>query len=321
MDLKLMARFVAVAELGSMNKAATQMGLSQPALSKSIQALEQQFNATLVVRSQRGIVLTDFGHLLFRHSKWMISEGDKLRNEMISLRSLSLGRVKIGVPPGPGFVSSILPMATSKLAGKNSRFTFEITIGNRDALITPLLHGDFDFIIARLEEDEFSEILQQDPLFYETSVIAVASSHPLAAKPHLSTRDLTRFPWAVLSDSTYLERSLRQLLQSQNLIHERSVLRSNSSLFVKTMLSEGEWIGLLNHDAVRLEGERGQMTLLTPEGANAHDQGLSSPRKMGICYRKDAPLSTAGATLMDVIKAASRVAADKPNSGIRIVRD
>src|ERR1700761_3006814 len=67
MNLKQLEYFVRVAELGSFGKAALQLNMSQPALSRQVRLLETDLRTTLLIRNGRGVVLTEIGKRLFDH--------------------------------------------------------------------------------------------------------------------------------------------------------------------------------------------------------------------------------------------------------------
>ena len=89
--------FYTVANAGNISKAAKELYISQPAISKSIQKLEESLNCKLFSRSSRGVILTDEGHLLYDHVKEAfdtLSTGeDKLRRSI----DLGVGHIQIGV--------------------------------------------------------------------------------------------------------------------------------------------------------------------------------------------------------------------------------
>ena len=89
MDTRLLNRFVAVVELGSLNRAAQKLNLSQPALSKSIQALEETLGVDLMKRGPRGASVTAFGQSVYTYAKLIGAEMRKMEEEIGALRALT----------------------------------------------------------------------------------------------------------------------------------------------------------------------------------------------------------------------------------------
>lgn len=299
MDLRLLSRFIVVAETGSINKAAARLNLSQPALTKSIQLLEERMDVTLIVRGPRGISLTEVGETMLKHAKLMEAEVRKLDGEISAFKNISMGHVRIGVPPGPGFLTTVMPEATRRFANRGLRVTLDITMGTRADLLRPLLLGDLDFIIASAgEEDIASELISED-LYGERRLIVVAADHPLAGKAAVTPEDLQRYPWAILKQGQFMPGTLHDLTGGQE--SSFSAINSNSTQFIKIMLYEGNWIGLVTYDSVRVEIQKGLLVELTAQA----DPDVYNPidaHMMQISYRRDVPLSTAGARLMREIR-------------------
>jgi len=96
MDTRFLEYFLRVAELGSMNKAATDLSLSQPALSRHIASLEQEMGTRLFTRGQGGVRLTESGKLLFDRLRPLLRQFSSLKEEV---GTKAAGRLTIGTPP------------------------------------------------------------------------------------------------------------------------------------------------------------------------------------------------------------------------------
>lgn len=96
MDSRLLECYLRVAELGSINRAAADLGLSQPALSRHIAALEHEMKAQLFTRSQGGVRLTDAGKLLADRARPLLRQFAILK-EQVGERAA--GQLSVGIPP------------------------------------------------------------------------------------------------------------------------------------------------------------------------------------------------------------------------------
>jgi LysR family transcriptional regulator, nitrogen assimilation regulatory protein len=96
MDSRLLEYFLRVAELGSINKAAADLHLSQPALSRHVAALEHEFGAPLFHRTQAGVSLTESGKLLSDRARMLLRQFALLKEQV---REQVAGQVAIGIPP------------------------------------------------------------------------------------------------------------------------------------------------------------------------------------------------------------------------------
>lgn len=297
MDIRSVHRFLTVAELGSLNKAASHLNLSQPALSKSIQQLEYGLGVTLLDRNPRGISLTSFGECLFEHARRISAEMHKLEADIEAIRTLSSGEINVGAPLGPD--SRTLALAILRLVDESRRITINISNGTRNDLIRPLQLGDLDFLIATLfEPEELPPEFTQTELYLDSSIVAVRTEHPLLQRKSVSLSDLLEFPWIVLTGNRNAESALRHRIESRL---DKSILRCGSPMFVKNILLHSDFIGLVRQDAVAMQLETGLIAEIeTTETADMLQ--LLPSHKVGLIFRSDVSLSAASRALIAEIK-------------------
>jgi LysR family nitrogen assimilation transcriptional regulator len=99
MDLKQLAYFVHVAELGSFTRASVGLGVAQPALSRQVRALEVELRQTLFERTGRGVVPTEAGKRLLAHGRGILLQVERAKQDLEDRRGLAAGRFALGVPP------------------------------------------------------------------------------------------------------------------------------------------------------------------------------------------------------------------------------
>jgi LysR family nitrogen assimilation transcriptional regulator len=99
MDLKQLAYFVRVAELGSFTRASQALDVAQPALSRQVRLLEVELRQSLLIRNGRGATPTEAGRLLLEHGRGILHQVERAREELGRVRGSLAGRVAIGLPP------------------------------------------------------------------------------------------------------------------------------------------------------------------------------------------------------------------------------
>lgn len=296
MDLRSVTRFLAVAESGSLNKAAQRLNLSQPALSKSIQALEFDLGVPLLDRGPRGIKLTPFGKSTFDHARRISAEVRKLEAEIEAIRTLAYGEINVGVMLGRG--SRVLAFAILQLLTENRRIKINVVNGIPGELIRPLLLGDLDFLIATLfDEEETPPDVEQTKLYLDPMTLAVRAGHPILQKSQVELSELTQFPWIALSDSHDTEGALRKLIGSE---FEQSQMHSRSPIFVKTIICNSDFIGLVRQDAVSMELNEGLIMEVDLADRTAISKTFPT-QHVGLIHRSDVSISTASRALIDEI--------------------
>jgi LysR family nitrogen assimilation transcriptional regulator len=101
-NLRQLEYFVAVAELGSFSKAAVMLNIAQPALSRQVRLLETDLRVALLMRTGRGVVLTEAGKRLFEHSIGILQLVSRTREDIEASRDEPAGRIVVGLPPSMG---------------------------------------------------------------------------------------------------------------------------------------------------------------------------------------------------------------------------
>lgn len=102
MDLKQLDYFIHVAELKSFSKAAVVLDIAQSALSRQVRALETELRETLLLRTGRGVELTEAGRRLFEHGVGILQLVNQARAEMTATRDEPVGQITVGLPPTIG---------------------------------------------------------------------------------------------------------------------------------------------------------------------------------------------------------------------------
>src|SRR4051794_3108912 len=126
-DLRRLRHLMALAEHGNFGRAASAVFLTQPALSRSIQALEREVGAPLVDRRTTGAELTDMGRLVLRHAISLDASARDLDREIRLTRDLALGELRIGF--GPWAAASLVAPAVGALNRRAPTLRMELVVG------------------------------------------------------------------------------------------------------------------------------------------------------------------------------------------------
>lgn len=146
MDSRLIEYFLRVAELGSINKAAADLRLSQPALSRHIALLEHQVRAKLFTRNQGGVQLTDAGTLLLERAHPILRQLTKLIEQV---GDRAAGQLSIGVPPSWQFLFTSSYVA--RLVEQYPSISLRVHEGVSHALREDMHAGMLDLAIVPFE--------------------------------------------------------------------------------------------------------------------------------------------------------------------------
>ncbi len=180
MNLRQLEYFLAVAKARSMTLAAADLGVAQPTLTKSIQALEEELGVSLFRRQPRGVELTEPGASLLRHAETVNVQMRDAVREIESLRGGTSGTVAIGA--GPAWLRRHLPLAVARTLNRNPAMRVRVEGGFDDILLRALRRGEVDFVVAELPTPETARDLSLTPLTSDSLGVACRRAHPLTRR-------------------------------------------------------------------------------------------------------------------------------------------
>jgi len=194
MDLKQIAYFVRVAELGGFTRAAAALGVAQPALSRQVRLLEVELRQTLLVRDGRGAVPTEAGRLLLAHGRGILHQLERAREELGKLRGALAGRVAVGLPTSLARVLTV-PL-TRAFSRQMPEATISISEGLSAAMLESLVNGRLDVVL--LYNARPSPDIEITPLQIEELFLVQARAHNPACGA-VRLRDLAALPLVIPS--------------------------------------------------------------------------------------------------------------------------
>lgn len=187
--------FLTVAQTGSMARAATQLSVSNPVVSRAVAQLEHALGVRLMDRSPKGIELTEFGRALALRSHGAFDELRQGVKDIEGLQDPTVGDVRIGTTPtlAASFVSAVL----IRLNRKYPRIRAQVIPGEAEPQIQLLEERHLDLLIHRRIEDVAAAKLDFEELFQSPYVIAAGSHNPLTRRRNVQLSALVDQPWVL----------------------------------------------------------------------------------------------------------------------------
>ncbi|MCG7988091.1 MAG: LysR family transcriptional regulator [Candidatus Thiodiazotropha weberae] len=186
MDLLLMRSLVAIADTGSITEAADRIGLTQPALSRRLQQLEDYFGAELFSRGRKGVQLTEIGRLVESEARILIARYDHLRDQVRAHQGLEGGTVRIG--GGATAVSFLLPKAIASFQGSHPAVKFQLKEAGSNEVAEDVINGRLELGLVTMPVK--NRELKVWPLLTDRIVLVGPNQHPLAKKHRISASAL-----------------------------------------------------------------------------------------------------------------------------------
>lgn len=196
MDLKQLEYFVRVAELGSFTRAAIELDVAQPALSRQVRLLEVELRQALLVRNGRGAVPTEAGKLLLDHGRGILYQVQRAREDLGRLRGGLSGHVAVGLPSSVARVLTVPLMRAFRESLPDARLS--ISEGLSGSLQEALASGRLDIVV--LYNAQASRELDLAPLLEEELLLVRARPPGLHEDPPpgpVSLQEVARLPLVI----------------------------------------------------------------------------------------------------------------------------
>ncbi len=226
--LRELRLFLAVAQSGSILKAANEIGLTQPALSKSIAELERTFGVRLFDRTNRGVTTTPQGEVLLRRATGMFGELRQAVDELGALADASIGELRLGGTPS--MCAGMLPLALTTILKERPKFRFHVAELESGKLGSEVLARSLDIGIGREQLGVENNGLTFDRLFDDRLFIVAGALHPLASRRTTTLEEAARQQWVLPVTDGGVTAQLATELRKHGLELPHSVVTSMSML-------------------------------------------------------------------------------------------
>lgn len=284
---------------GSIQLASSEIGLTQPALTKRLQAIEERIGFEIFQRMPRGVRLTRLGELFMAQGADLVSHAQDMQAELSRHKIGEEGSLKIGVRP---CIQSIF-FRKSLIAFSSEYPGIHLKIDTREAAVIcdAIRAGQLDFaVIALGYEDEFGAdpvlhpSLKFEQLFYMPVSIVVRKDHP-ALESNKPSIELLRHPIACETPPASIQRNMKRIAQDAKIPFDGARIVVDDYDFILRLVSRSNfWTSVFSENEKDLS-RREQFAFLR------HDE-LIPPMKVGICARKNWTMPLTAQKLIDTLK-------------------
>lgn len=193
LELRQMRQVLALAEHGSFARAALALHLSQPALSRSIQLLEQQIGSALFLRTAAGVVPTDTGRLFVQRSRQVVQLAEDLDQSVQAERTLQSGQLTVGSGPFP--LESVITSALGRFMAAYPAIGVRVRVRDWDELLPRLRARELDFFVAEISTLKQEPDLEVEPMAEHALYFVGRAAHPLAGRDNVSADQTLAYPF------------------------------------------------------------------------------------------------------------------------------
>jgi len=277
---------LAVADAGSMTRAAEELAVSYPVVSKTISDLEHTLGVKLFDRSISGVKPTHYGRALLKSGVAVFDEMRKGLQQIDSIKQPDAGDLHIGSSIVTD--AGLLPAVMEKFAQDFPRAAVHVTPENIAVQqYDNLRERKVEMVLGRLPATMNEPDLLTETLFDEPHVVVAGSESRWAKKRNLRLADLMGEPWA-LAEAGSLARSLHDDLFRRSGVEAPSATVLTVSLHLYMRLIEtGRWLGLVPASVMRFGGKDMKLKVLSVKVS-------TPPSPVGIITVKDRTLTPLG---------------------------
>jgi LysR family transcriptional regulator, regulator of abg operon len=301
MTIQQLRDFVAVVHHGSLRAAARSLEASQPGLTRSIQSLEQSLQASLLVRSTRGIRLTPAGHELFGRARLLLRDFERAEAAVTHLGQTEEGSISFGLSTAP--LLALFPKVVGQFRSRRPKVKLHFSTGLASTLLPAIREGRLDFAVMPVRDPQDLAGLQATRIGDSAPVVVARRGHPAARAR--SIRDLRNCEWLLVTPGPEPSRqgnSVTDLFEAHGLGPPRALVSTDSILNCVPLLAATDLLAALPPMAVedKLLGDR---LVRIPIAETLPSYGIY------LVYRAETPLHGHAAELASMFISLSRLGA------------
>ena len=294
MRLNQIRDFIAAVEAGSLRAGARTIGVTQPAMTKSIRQLEAELQVKLLERSGRGAVATPAGKSFLARARVVQAELRKAADDLQVFQGGAEGSVAYGVAPQVCML--LVPEALQQFRRRHADARVRIVEGVSTGLMEAVRNETLDFCLGMQALNGPGAALRFRPLFRPQLVVAGRKGHPLATATSL--RELADASWLMyypLGAGAMLEKAFNEAGAPM----PKGIVQCESYATALALLANTDTLGLLIPQMLHDPYGRQRLQRI------AVREAIPAPL-LGMFFRADAPLTPAANAMAQAITAVAR---------------
>lgn len=245
--LRQLSTFLEVARLGAVGKAADQLGITQPAVTRTIRELEAALGTRLVTREGRGIRLTAAGEEFRRHAGASVAAFRQGFDALKGLADRAAPQIKVGALPTVS--ARIMPRAVSELLASTPA-RIRIVTGENSVILDQLGRAELDVVVGRLAAPERMRGFSFEHLYSEQVRFVVRSGHPLTALREPALAEIAAYPVVMPTSTSIIRPFVERLLISHGLGEPATRIESVSDSFGRAFIRDSDAVWIISEGVV-----------------------------------------------------------------------
>lgn len=261
MDLRQLEMFLAIAEEGGFNKASSKLYVSQSAISRKINLLEEELDEKLFLRIGNQVIITHAGEALLRHTRFIFRQLKAAATEVSEIGQLHRGEVSIGA--GMTACIYLLPPALREFRERFPQVEVKVTTGTTSELLPQIRDGVVDLGILTLPIA--SKNLSVIPLMIEELVVIVSVDHPWSKRKYIEASELAKFPFIMYTEQSNMRHIVDEMFQEFDIVPQIAMELDNFAI-IKPLVGINLCISILPLYSVTDEVKSKRLHILRIKG-------------------------------------------------------
>lgn len=248
LDERHLIQLAAVVQAGGVGQAATLLGMTQPAISRTLGALERRLGQDLFVKGRRPLQPTALGRALAEHGQTMLMASRRASDTVASFRDGRTGTIRLGGTPF--FMDALISGMVAGFGEKRPEVAVSQSYGYLDELRALLDTDRIDVAVCPIDVLGEGSGLVFRELLPGRNVVACRGTHPLLLKRQPKGCDLLDFPWIAPPPGSPLHADLRAILLSLGAVEPRIRYSGGSLASVVNYMIATDALAVMPHSVV-----------------------------------------------------------------------
>ncbi|MEX0404541.1 LysR family transcriptional regulator [Aquibium sp. LZ166] len=248
LDERHLVQLAAVVQAGGVTEGAALIGMTQPAVSRTLSMLEKRLGEALFVRGRRPLQPTPLGRALAEHGQAMLLASRKASELAASFHHGRTGLVRIGGTPF--FMDALISGTIAEFQNNYPDVRVDQSYGYLQELQAAVIAGRLDLAICPIDILDEGSGLEFQEILPGRNVVACRSTHPLLLKRRLGGKELLDYPWIAPPPGSPLLADLRSLLLSLGATEIKVRYSGGSLTSAMTYLKSTDALTVLPHGVV-----------------------------------------------------------------------
>jgi DNA-binding transcriptional LysR family regulator len=246
---------LAVAERGSMAKAAAHLAISHPVVSKTISDLERNLGVRLFDRNSQGVELTNYGRALLECGVTVFDEMRQGLKRIEFLADPASGELRIGCPEIT--MAGLMPAIVERFSRQYPGIRLHVVLANIAMLqFQDLRERNVDLLIGRMPQPFVEDDLTAEILFDEPFVAVAGMQGPWARRRQIRLDELIGEPWILPPYDSAPGSLIAEIFRSHKLQPPQPSIITLSVQLTVTLIASGRFVGMLPNSVARFNAKR-----------------------------------------------------------------